>query len=139
MIGMNNFSSVIFWSIFITSFIVLTYIYSKGFDEEFLRTNLKKNNSKYSWDINMDINAKENHKYGCLVNFVRIFIAPFAPALGMAISRNFDGQQEWFFVGFLLLLLALVVYSGMLKYCVLGLKFLFWQKSFQSNIDIVSL
>ena len=90
------------------------------------------------WDINIDINAKQNHKYGCLVNFVRIFIAPFGPALGMAISRNFDGQQEWFFIGFILLLLALVVYSGMLKYCVLGFKFLFWRKSFKSIIDIAS-
>ena len=93
MVVINNFSSVIFWTIFITSFIVLTYVYNKGFDEEFLRTNLKKNNSKYSWDINLDINANENRRYGCLVNFVRIFIAPFAPALGMAMSRNFDGQQ----------------------------------------------
>jgi hypothetical protein len=138
MVGMNNFSPAIFGSIFLISFIVLIYIYSKGFDGEFLLSNLTSNHSKYSWDINIDVNAKENRQNEGFVNFIRLIIAPFAPVLGMTISRNFDGQQEWFFNGLILLILALVVYSGMLKYCVLGFKFLFWQKSFKSNIDLVS-
>ena len=91
MVGRNNYSPGIFWSIFFTGFIVLIYIYNKGFDGEFLRTNLTSNNSKYSWDINLDINANENRQHDGFVNFIRLIIAPFAPVLGMTISRNFDG------------------------------------------------
>lgn len=137
MMGWSFVYSGVFWSFCIASLIVLIIIYTKNFDEKFFRSNLQIKGPTYYWNITYDISSHESQKYGCLVNFLRIVIAPLSPALGMAVSRNYENTQEWFLGGLMLLILSSIVSIVMIKYCVLGCKFLAWQRMLGSDVKII--
>jgi hypothetical protein len=95
------------------------------------------NASNYYWNASFDIYSESTAKYGGFTNFIRNILAPFAPALGMAFSRNAQVEQKSLVLAFVLLLLSLILNSGYLKHLALGLKLLHWQKSFHSKIFVL--
>jgi hypothetical protein len=139
MIGWDKDSLIAFCGLFIVSDVVLIYIHYKALRDDFMQQNIRLKKSKYTWNVTLDIYADTNKKYGNLINLVRTIIAPFAPAVGIAISRNLGGQQEWLVQGFLMLSLALILNAGYLKYLVMGFKFWSWQKMLSSEIEITDV
>lgn len=136
MIGWDISTLLIFWRLFIPCVMILMYIYYKELSDEFLKKNAKVENSKYLWDPGFDIYAQANAKYGKPANLIRNVIGPFAPALGMAFSRNYQGQQEAQILGLVMMSMGLMLNVGYIRHFVLGLKFLDWQKKFKSKIVI---
>jgi hypothetical protein len=85
----------------------MMYIYYIGLKVELLEKNVITKESKFVWRASYDIYADANKKYGRITNLIRNILAPFAPAAGMAFSRNSYVRQEAFVLGLVMLLLGL--------------------------------
>ena len=132
----NAISFITFWGLFIMSLVVMMYIFYNGLNSEIFGRKLVARGGNHKWSASFDVCAEANVKYGRLTNLIRNILAPFAPALGMAFSRNFEGQRELVVLGFVMLSLGLIMSFGYLKHFMLGLKFLYWQKTNQLEIEI---
>lgn len=129
-------ATILFWGLFGTSIVVLFLIYFNALDYDFLKRNIISQKPRFTWNINLDLYADANKKYGTLTNLVRIFIAPFAPAIGIALSRSLEGNLEWSISGITMFFFALIFNTGYIKFLALGFKFLYWQKMLNSDIFI---
>jgi hypothetical protein len=136
MIAWRNGSLSVFWILFAGSGLLLLYIYYISIDRQILKNYALYKKPTYIWKIEKDVYATTNKKYSFILNLVRIFVVPFAPALGIALSRNFQGEQEWLIIGFMMLLLALIISAGYIRFFALSLKLLRWSRVLGTNIEI---
>jgi len=140
LIGWSNYfaSQGIIWGLFSLSTLFLLYTYNISISDDFLKKYVGATKlAKYQWDINRDIFAEANKNHGIFLKLLRYFVAPIAPAFGMVLSRNLQGEQELIALGLMILFLSVILFSGYLKFFVLACKVYYWQKKTDAEIEIV--
>lgn len=136
LLGLRGLWLNIFWLLLGLSIFVSIFTNSKTFNEEFIRRNVEKRRFSFVWSNNSDLNIDANKKYASLNNILRIALLPFAPALGMAISRNFEGEYKAMIMGFLLLFIAVNFIGVYLKPFTLAISISIWQRHNHQIIEI---
>jgi len=121
-------------TIFFASLVATIWLNYKAFDDKLIINNIKKKNSTSLWNMEIDIHSDSNKKYNLLVSLTRNFIAPFAPLFGVFVARNFNGEQEWLIIGFIILFLVIIMSGGYLKFIALGFKIFDLEKRTNSEI-----
>jgi hypothetical protein len=121
-------------TIFCISLLTTIWLNYKTFDDKLIINNIKKKKSTSLWNIEIDIHSDSNKKYNLVVNLTRNFIAPFAPLFGVFVARNFDGEQEWIIIGFIILFLVIIMSGGYLKFLALGIKIFDLEKKTNSEV-----
>ena len=130
LIGLNGISLLGLLCLYIVSAWALVRIYYKFWNTERLsRRIVSREGSLMFWDLDFDLSEDVKYSNASPINnIVRNILLPFAPAVGMALSRNLEGEQEWLIIGILALLLALNISTLFLKYFALGIRHYFWAK-----------
>jgi len=134
MMSLSSGMKLIIWISVATSVFFSIFLSLRVSNSQNLEKYIQRKDKDTYWNIEYDVYKKTNQEHGLLYGILRSAIVPFAPLVGVLISRNLPEDSGSFVVGAGMFFIAAIGSLAYIKFITLGLNLLHLQKEY--NVDL---